>query len=231
MGAHEQALGVMMAAEEKLRAILVQAAAAGDYDHLPQIAEWAKLLTKLLGGRTPAELAPEPLPAPLPEPPKEEQLVPSGNGVHQTVDTEPIAVQTRSPRKVKASRSKKPKRAKAAKGGYPHFVRDGESLVKIGWSKSEGRPYEHKAPHGVLRALVQALVRDGADGKRFTVEPLLPLTDAAGLDIPDYQAYLALAWLRSIGLVLQHGRQGYSLPENSNLERDSVRQWNALTTR
>jgi hypothetical protein len=84
----------------------------------------------------------------------------------------------------------------------------------------------------VLRALVQALTGIGAGGDRFTVEPLLPLKDTTSNgDIPDYQAYLTLAWLRSAELVTQHGRQGYSLPDGSNLERDAERKWAELKTR
>jgi hypothetical protein len=229
MGAHEEALGVLVAAEEKLRAILVQAAADGDYDHLPQIAEWAKLLTTIVGTRTAAETAPPP-PVP-PAPPEVVRQGSSSNGVHEHADGEELGVRVAGARKGRTARNKKQRRSKPAKGGYPQFVRDGEWLVKIGWSKSEGRPYEHKAPHGVLNTLVKTLVSAGADGKRFTVEPLLPLTDASGAEIPDYQAYLTLAWLRSIGLVVQHGRQGYSLPNDCDLERQSEQGWTSLTAR
>jgi hypothetical protein len=118
------------------------------------------------------------------------------------------------------------------KSEYPKFVREGDSLVKIGWSKREGKPYEHRAPRGVLRALVQALARVGSGGERFTVEGILPLKDAAdNSDIPDYQAYLTLAWLRSTGLITQHGRQGYSLPNAEELERQSEQLWGNLTAR
>ena len=53
----------------------------------------------------------------------------------------------------------------------------------------------------------------------------------SGSDIPDYQTYLTLAWLRSIDLITQHGRQGYSLPGDSKLERESERLWGQLTAR
>ena len=43
MGALDEASAVLRAAEQNLRIILVKAAEGGDYDHLLQIAEWAKL--------------------------------------------------------------------------------------------------------------------------------------------------------------------------------------------
>jgi hypothetical protein len=214
----EEATAALRAAEQQLRSILVKAAESGDYDHLPRIAGWARLLSATLGGQPVAELPPV--------------QPPSDNGVHERA----AEVTARSPatgaRRVQASRRKQGRRSRAAKEGYPQFVREGDSLVKIGWSKSEGRTYEHKAPRGVLRALVQALVRVGSGGERFTVEALLPLRDtAAGSDIPDYQTYLTLAWLRTVGLVTQHGRQGYSLPAGSDIERESERQWAELKAR
>jgi len=134
--------------------------------------------------------------------------------------------------KAKTGRPKKPHRSRTAQSEYPKFVREGDSLVKIGWSRRDRKPYEHKAQRSVLRSLVQALVRVGSGGERFTVEALLPLKDtSAGSEIPDYQMYLTLAWLRSIGLIVQHGRQGYSLPEEMDLSRESELHWGKLTAR
>ena len=80
--------------------------------------------------------------------------------------------------------------------------------------------------------MVQALTRAGDNGERFTTEAIIPLKDPTdNSDTPDYQAYLALAWLRSVGLVVQHGRRGYTLPRSENLERDSDRRWIEMTTR
>ena len=225
MDALEEATVALRTAEQKLRAILVQAAEKGDYDHLPQIAEWAKLLNAALGGQAVIEPGPSRTRPVLPS-------LPVNGFPGQPIDdaggaSGPCACAVRSGR-----RGKKPRKNRAKKAGYPQFVREAESLVKIGWSKSEGKTYEHKAPRSVLRSLVQALVRVGTGGERFTVEALLPLKDtAAGGDIPDYQTYLTLAWLRIAGLIIQHGRQGYSLLVGSNIEREADRHWNELKTR
>lgn len=105
-------------------------------------------------------------------------------------------------------------------------------MVKIGWSKHDRKTYEHRAPRRVLDAFVQAVVRAGAGGERFAMGGILPLKDTVNSsDIPDYQAYLTLAWLRDSGLLAQHGRQGYSLLPDTELPREAARLWAALTAR
>jgi hypothetical protein len=227
MDALGEASAVLRDAEQQLRLILVRAAENGNYDLVPRIAEWAKLLNSALGG--------QPVIQPLPA--GAACALPSDNGVHEPEDAdeddgEDEDTAPAPTRKARGRRRAKGRRGKATKEGYPKFVREGDSLVKIGWSKSEDKTYEHKAPRAVLRALIQTLARVGAGGERFTVEPLLPLRDtASGREIPDYQTYLTLAWLRNANLVTQHGRQGYSLPEASILEREAERQWVELKTR
>jgi hypothetical protein len=222
MDALQEATAVLRAAEQNLRSILVKAAGTGDYDHLPRIAEWAKLLNAALGGQA------------VPEPPtaRSPTILPSptSDGVHERKEATPHPPPPA--RKAKGSRRKKGRKGTGTKKGYPQFVREGDSLVKIGWSKSEGKTYEHKAPRGVLHALVQALQRVGSGGERFAVEALLPLKDSATkTEIPDYQTYLTLAWLRSAELITQHGRQGYSLIKGKDLERESEKHWGQLTSR
>lgn len=115
-------------------------------------------------------------------------------------------------------------------GQYPRFVREGESLIKIGWSKSDKAEYEHKSPKRVLALLCEGLT--GANGKRITMEKVLPLKDpVSGSAFPDYQIYVCLAWLKSAGLVIQHGRQGYSLPKRTELKTSVETHWANLPTR
>ena len=52
MGAIDEATEVLRAAERKLRALIVQAAEQGDYDHLALFAEWAKQVSAILDGPT-----------------------------------------------------------------------------------------------------------------------------------------------------------------------------------
>jgi hypothetical protein len=227
MDALEDARSVLRTAEQKLRVILVEAAEVGNYDQLPQIAEWAKLLNATLFGQSVAEPS-----KPPPQPLERAEALP----VSATAAHEPLAVvNSRTPvldaHRVKTGRRKKTRQSKNSSSGYPKFIREGDALIKIGWSKSQGKPYEHKAPRAVLRALVKELIRIGSGGARFTVEGIFPLKDTGKTDIPDYQAYLTLAWLRSVELITQHGRQGYSLPNGADLERQSEQKWNELSKR
>jgi len=115
-------------------------------------------------------------------------------------------------------------------GQYPRFVREGDNLVKIGWSKSQKAEYEHKSPKRVLAVLCDSLT--GANGKRIMMDKVLPLKDpVTGSAFPDYQSYVCLAWLRSAGLVIQHGRQGYSLPKGIEFEKSVEALWANLPTR
>jgi hypothetical protein len=116
---------------------------------------------------------------------------------------------------------------------YPRFVRESDALVKIGWSKRENSEYEHKAPHSVLLVLSRALQRLAAHRKRVTMDDLLPLQDSAnGSEVPSYQAYLCLAWLRTLRLIKQHGRQGYSLSHGgADLPSLVQKHWDTLPKR
>jgi hypothetical protein len=41
-------------------------------------------------------------------------------------------------------------------GQYPSFVREGDNLVKIGWSKTQKAEYEHKSPKRLLAVLCES---------------------------------------------------------------------------
>jgi hypothetical protein len=129
-----------------------------------------------------------------------------------------------------AAQSKMPIRSRNKLGQYPRFVREGDSLVKIGWSKSQRAEYEHKSPKRLLAVLCESLT--SANGKRITMNKVLPLKDpVTGSAFPDYQSYVCLAWLKSAGLVTQHGRQGYSLPKGVELEKSVETLWTNLLAR
>jgi hypothetical protein len=121
------------------------------------------------------------------------------------------------------------KKARAAKGEYPKFLRDGEELLKIGWSKREKKVYRHKAPKRVVLLVSEALQQEGLHQKRFVMDQILPIHDPeSDSDVPGYQAYLSLAWLRKEKLIIQHGRQGYSLQRDTNLTDAVEERWKLL---
>lgn len=111
------------------------------------------------------------------------------------------------------------KRALATK--YPRFGRRGDSLVKVGWSKREKAEYEHKAPLRAVAVVADVVKKKGADGRIFQINALLPCFGPDGETIvADYQVYLIVAWWKTVGLLEQHGRQGYSIPKPSNFASD-----------
>ncbi len=129
-----------------------------------------------------------------------------------------------------AAEIKVPIRSRNKLGQYPRFVREGDNLVKIGWSKSQRAEYEHKSPKRLLPVLCESLT--SANGKRIMMDKVLPLKDpATGSVFPDYQSYVCLAWLKLGGLVIQHGRQGYSLPKGIELEKSVETLWANLLNR
>lgn len=103
---------------------------------------------------------------------------------------------------------------------YPRFFRDGEWLIKVGWSKKTKNEYEHRAPRRILDLLMRRIQELGGGGK-FEIEQILPILDLEqGTEIPSYQIYLLIAWLRQLKLLVQHGRRGYSI---SNLKDFRIR--------
>jgi hypothetical protein len=115
---------------------------------------------------------------------------------------------------------KKPKTTDS-KAAYPKFFRKGDhELVKVGWSKREGREYHHRAPRAAVSAVGSALKKLGAKGRVFNGGDLLPLKNTEDSSaIPDYQAYVALAWMKELGVVKQRGRRaGYRLNGNAAID-------------
>ena len=105
------------------------------------------------------------------------------------------------------------------------------TLVKTGWSKKGRKEYEHKASKRVVDALAQAIARRSNNGKVFTAEDLFPLQDPQdGSEVPGYQGYVALAWLKAAGLVKQHGRRGYTVNRPTTLTTDLACLWPRLPT-
>ena len=128
----------------------------------------------------------------------------------------------------KAARKGAPKR----KTGYPKYSSRSGILYRLGWSKKQREEYEHKAPRRVVELFAASLVKKSGNGSLVTVDDVMPLVDPGdGSDLPTYQAYLCLAWLRGLGLVKQQGRQGYIVPEPGSLQSLLEEEWTQLPTR
>jgi hypothetical protein len=111
--------------------------------------------------------------------------------------------------------AKGPKQISLSKRGqrsYPLFFRQGDHVVRIAWSKSEKKEYQHKTAYAVLKLLAKSMAEKGADGRVFATEQFLPIRDIQNSEVPNYQAYVGIALFKQAGLIDQHGRQGYSIP-------------------
>ena len=117
---------------------------------------------------------------------------------------------------VSRKRESSPRRT-LRKNDYPKFLRDGEYLVKVGWSKKY-EEYSQRARFDQVAPIIEFLA--ATDGRQpVSPETILAVRDSEGEELPDYQAYLMLAWLRTEGLVERHGRDGYVVTDVDNLER------------
>jgi hypothetical protein len=202
----QEAVQVLRRAEQSLRELLAKTATSGRYDELMRLGDLAKEVATL--ARRAEDFASQNGAALLPDPPH---------------STKPIADTAGNPRRGQTGVNKR---------GYPRFVRDGETIIKIGWSKTAKAEYEQKAPRRVLTDLVSALAKLATTKKRVTMEQVLPLHDSAtGSEVPAYQVYICLAWLRSVGTITQHGRQGYSLAKRDGIEVQANEFWRQLATR
>jgi hypothetical protein len=179
----KQAVGLLQETEAKLRGLLSTAATSGDYATVVRVAAWARTLSEMVNG-----MSVEP--------------------------RSPAAVRETTPQRkggagITASNAKQA--SKYPQKAYPVFFRQGDQVIRLAWSKREKKEYRHKAPHSALRALAKAMAESGAEGRVFSTDQFLPIHDAAGGVIPNYQAYVGISLLKQTGLIDQHGRQGYSI--------------------
>ncbi len=214
-----QSVAIIRRAEGELRELLLRSAGESDYENVRLLADWAQQLRQM------------------------SQQIDSPNGLPDAggePTTQPLAasiadssragtrVNGRSIR-VKVRRSRKQSKGKAAKGAYPQFFREGDELVKLGWSKRQKAVYRHKAPKRVVLLVGQALQRTAKNGDHFVMDQILPIRDPeSDAEVPSYQAYLSLAWLRKEKVIIQHGRQGYSLPSDTDLPHAVEERWKLL---
>lgn len=130
------------------------------------------------------------------------------------------------------SSRKRPRTPSKKSGSYPLFVRRGEKLVKIGWSKKNKQEYEHSMPWSAALVFSRHLRSRVHRGRIFTVDELLPAPDTENqAELPGYQVYLAIAWLREMGLVEKRGRDGYTADPGDLDEKSLAQRWAKLPSR
>ena len=201
----ERALKYIEDCERGLREIAAEALNLGEYDSAMVIMEWAKTISGVTANRKNKI-----------EPSQEK----SENRESKSADSD------NSNDSEDNSETDSPAPKKRRK--YPQFARQQNELIKFGWSKRARKEYQHRSPRTVLELLVGRIAEFGARRKLFTADMILPLKDSAGNEIPSYQAYLCLAWLRECRLVVAKGRQGYRVPSIEALKGSTGERWDKL---
>jgi len=195
-----RAAKILEQAEADLRRLVTEATAKGDYATVMQVASLAQSVAGLVKAAAGG----------------------ATRGANDVQLEESLAERPKEKSAAVASR-RDPRKA------YPRFFRQGDQLVKVGWSKREKKEYQHRAPLMVLSALASALTKIGADGRVFSTDRVVPLKDFVdNTDIPTYQVYVCLALLRQVGLIDQHGRRGYSIPEVKEFAQTVESAWSQL---
>ena len=203
----QKALEVIGQAETELRKLISEALSKQRYGDVREIAQLADRLA---------------------------HLAPSYKTELSDYEPELIGAAEVAPReKVPAKRSmtvrkRAPASIRGPKRTYPRFVRDGERLVKVGWSKKNRQEYEHRVPKPGVQAFVRHLATSVKPGRVFDIESLLPATDQAGVEVPGYQVYVVVAWLRAEALIEKKGRDGYVIDDTDGLEAKVEHLWSSL---
>ena len=222
--------------EAKLKALASDAIAQDEWDAVSTLAGWARGVREILDGAR--ANGTEPAQTARHQDPPAKAVAPPARpaATAERPAPEPVTAPRRTASRSAVTAPPPPKKAMkptaARKGvGYPRFVREGDALVKIGWSKKSKSEYEHRAPRDVLGQITAAIRDLARAGSRFTVEEILAGIAAKGAEIPSYQTYLCIAWMRENALLEQHGRQGYSLARPTQLSDQMAGAWSATATR
>ncbi len=184
MGRYELAQKILRDADERLRAMLIEAATDGDYDNASRISVLAKAIGLALGGPVSSVSAKDVV--------REDRIVATASSG-------------------RGGTSKKQKARSEPERGEPVFLRENQDIVKIGKSRSGADRYEHRAPLVVALRLSEKLAAIRSSEKLVKMEDVLPLLSESGVPWPSYQSYVVLGWLKKEGLVRQHGKRGYTV--------------------
>ena len=197
----KQGVAVLREAEAALQRLMAEASAASDYEAVVELASMAQAVAHLIDSSCGSSCAPD----------------------ARSVGTPP------RDRQAKARRSRHRKSQRRTE--YPKFLRHGDELVKVGWSKRQKKEYRHRAPRWLIDTLLKRLFEVGREGKLFTTDDLLPLHEPAdGTEAPTYQVYIVLAWLVKAGVIVKHGRQGYTVCDPGSLADRADALWRELET-
>lgn len=185
------------------------AAGEGRFDELPQLTSIAKEIAAL-AVRWPSDTSLTPVA--LVQPASTTEVSAPAVSIQE--------VATKAPRKL-------------TKSDYPKFLREKHDLVKLGWSPRVKGTYEHRVPKTVVDAVGSAVSSMGKSGHRFTMDEIVKtLSGAKGAEpVPSYQSYAVVSWMKWAGMILQHGRQGYTIVRPQTFATSIEAAWQSLPQR
>ena len=214
MDTNQRALALIQSCEAGIRALIEEAVAAREYEQLTRLGSIAKAVSMIaddLISEGPARVEPV------------ERVEVAFEGHRGVVAMNAEELPANGPAQLPKPKHREPPKREAA--GYPQFVRDRDRLVKLGWSKKDRAVYEHRAPLLAVQAVFAGLL--GATKKQgvFRPEDLIPTKLSDGTDVPSYQVYLVLAWLRSLDVVQRQGNDGYKVLRKQLPSVDMKKYW------
>jgi hypothetical protein len=209
----ERAIALLTETERSLRQLMAEGVESGSYAAIGQIANMAERLAMLKNGVVPTQSSDAITPA----------LV-EANGAKREADQGPGPPLSGAKRSVQ-------RKSTSTRQSYPRFERNGDKLVKVGWSDRDQRAYEHRAPRAIVFQVCEALARRSARGRRFRMEEVLPELGELKDPIPSYQGYLTLAWLRSEGVIDRDGKDGYRVKNGALSDERIEKLWESLAER
>lgn len=201
-------MALLESCEKSLRKLVTEAASDGDYVNVLRTTDLAKAIAALAAEGRASVTEPQAHPA---HPASQR----ANGGKPETWRNPPTSSGRTS---------------KQLRDDYPRFFRRGDELVKVGWSKKDRKEYNHRAPRQAVDVVTGAVRQAGTKGKLFNGDALLPLKDpSSGAALPNYQVYVALAWLRDLGVVEQRGRRaGYTLALSKQIDSTVTTAWPEL---
>jgi hypothetical protein len=193
MSLHKAALAALADAETRLQRLIEEGLREKAYDEVARVAEIAAAVSEIIhnGGAHPLRSAP----------------FQNGDGGSPALSRSTILAD--APTTEVVSDSVGVLTGRPSSRSYPRFERQASKVIKVGWSARERRAYEHRAPREAAQVVFERLKSFAQRGRTFGMDKVTPLQDAAGKEVPSYQAYLVVAWLRDVKLVHRRGKDGY----------------------
>jgi len=192
-------------AEGVLRQLAAQAAAAGEYADTTEVVQLAEKLGQMArngeAGRTDSSKV-------------------------QPAHARAPAGKSSASGSQHATRSNDKAKSKPTTSEYPKFaIRDNE-IIRIGWSKTDKATYEHRATRKRVECVCDAILRLAKTSNLVSTDELLPVIDPLnGTEVPAYQVYVCLGWLKNKHAIKAVGRQGYDVVNDGQIVREALKHW------